>query len=353
VEYLRNTWYVGAWSADIAPGAILARKMLEEPIVFVRMQSGELSAFYDRCPHRFAPLSRGHVVGETLMCGYHGLRFNGAGACAHNPHGNKKIPPGAVVRTYPVAEKHSIVWIWMGDEAPRPGEIPDFSVLDTAKPEFVSKRDYIVMQAGYGIITDNLLDLSHVNILHEGLLGNEEANEAEIELDVQGEIVTVRRLSCDVPVPKVFDLSFRQDGKNVDLWSDMRWNAPACLLLDTGVTTPGAGRAAGTAVIGLHLLTPETASTTHYHFAAVRVNPPQRSLEDEIAIRDEVSKYRRLIFETQDAPMIAEQQQRILIATDDPQPALMAIDAGPVRAQRILRERIARERQTKREPASV
>src|ERR1700731_404960 len=95
---LRNTWYVGAWSADVAPGTLLARTLLGEPIVFARTQSGEITALYDRCPHRFAALSRGQVHGELLMCGYHGLQYNAAGACVANPHGNKKIPPGAIVR---------------------------------------------------------------------------------------------------------------------------------------------------------------------------------------------------------------------------------------------------------------
>jgi phenylpropionate dioxygenase-like ring-hydroxylating dioxygenase large terminal subunit len=343
MTFLRNTWYVGAWSADVAPGTLVARTLLDEPIVFARTASGEVTALYDRCPHRFAALSRGHVSGEAVVCGYHGLQYDISGACIRNPHGNKTIPPGAIVRRFPTVEKHSIVWIWMGGEMPRPGEIPDFSVLDKAQPQFVSKRDYIVMRANYTIITDNLLDLSHVNILHEGLLGNEQANEAVIDLDVTDETVTVSRFSENVPVPKVFDLTFRQDGRPVDTWSEMRWNLPGCMLLDAGVTEPGAGRAAGTSVIGIHLLTPETETSTHYHFAAIRVNPPQRSPDEELAIRDEVSKYRRFIFETQDEPMIELQQQRILQARDNPRPAMLGIDAGPVRAQRILRQHIDHE----------
>ena len=192
----------------------------------------------------------------------------------------------------------------------------------------MSRRDYILIQAGYDLVTDDLLDLSHVNVPHDGLLGNAEAIVAEINMRVDGETVSDSRFSTDVPVPRVFDLSFRQDGRNVDTWTDMRWHVPACLRLEAEVTEPGTGRARGTAVVGIHLLTPETSLRTHYHIAAVLVDPPVGSPERELRIRDQVSRYRRTIFETQDAPMIAEQQRRILSSRDSPRPASLAIDAG-------------------------
>ena len=172
------------------------------------------------------------------------------GPCVTNvgkfPHGNHKIPPAATIRRYPVVEKHSIIWVWMGDRPPQPEAIPDFSILDSADPGMVSKRDYIVMKGNYAIITDNLLDLSDVNVLHDGLLGNAKAQEAEIEVDLSGETVTVSRLAANVPVPKIFDLSFRQNGQNVDTRTQMRWDVPGCLLLESGASEPGSGKAAGT-----------------------------------------------------------------------------------------------------------
>ncbi len=348
--FLRNTWYAAAWSADVAPGTLLGRTICEEPVVVGRTESGVLTALYDRCPHRFAALSSGKVVDEHIECVYHGLRFDVSGACVHNPHGNKKIPPAATCRRFPVIEKHSIVWIWMGDAEPQPAEIPDFSILDVAAPDSVTKRDYIMMNAGYELITNNLLDLSHVNSLHDGLLGNAAANDAEITVESDGSTVTARRFAKNVPVPKFMDLIFRQDGRNVDFWNEIRWNAPACMLLYAGVTEPETGKAAGTGFRGIHLLTPETEYTTHYMFTAVRDNPPLRSPEEEVAIRDEISRLRRFIFETQDEPMIATQQKRIRQAPDTPRPALLSIDAGPVRALRILHDRITQEQTSPKEP---
>ncbi len=47
-------------------------------------------------------------------------RIRRAGACVLNPHGNKRVPPSARVRSYPVVEKHRALWIWMGDKPADP-----------------------------------------------------------------------------------------------------------------------------------------------------------------------------------------------------------------------------------------
>jgi len=47
--------------------------------------------------------SLGEIVGETLRCGYHGLRFDCEGACVEIP-GQVNIPPRAKVRAYRVVD---------------------------------------------------------------------------------------------------------------------------------------------------------------------------------------------------------------------------------------------------------
>ena len=86
-----------------------------------RQGNGEVVALEDRCPHRFAPLSRGHIVGgNRIQCPYHGLEFDKTGACVLKPHGNKNIPSRARVKNYPVTEKHKAIWVWMGDQPAEP-----------------------------------------------------------------------------------------------------------------------------------------------------------------------------------------------------------------------------------------
>jgi nitrite reductase/ring-hydroxylating ferredoxin subunit len=103
--YLRNAWYVAAWSDDIGDDALVARTIMDEPIVLYRKAAGGVAAIEDRCAHRFAPLSMGKIVGgDRIQCPYHGLEFDGSGACVKNPHGTKSIPPRARVKSYPIIE---------------------------------------------------------------------------------------------------------------------------------------------------------------------------------------------------------------------------------------------------------
>src|SRR5262245_50628355 len=127
MEFLRNAWYVAAWSDELTRDRLLARTLLEEPVVLFRTATGQPAALFDRCPHRFAPLSRGRLKGDVIECGYHGLCFDRNGTCAHNPHNPGHVPPRAHVRSYALVERQGIVWIWMGEpERADPALVPDF-----------------------------------------------------------------------------------------------------------------------------------------------------------------------------------------------------------------------------------
>ena len=134
--------------------------------------------------------------------------------------------------------------------------IPDFSHLDVGAPGVLSKRDWMVLDVDYRLMADNLLDLSHVNFLHDGLLGHSGMVDADVVIEEDGDTLVVTRTSDGVVPPKLFDLMYRNDGEPVDTWAEMRWNAPGCLRNHAGVCPPGGARDDGMTVIGTHLLTP-------------------------------------------------------------------------------------------------
>ena len=119
-----NAWYAAAWSHEIKH-ELAARTVCEKDIVLYRRSDGEIAALEDACWHRLLPLSLGHLRGDEVVCGYHGLVFNAAGRCTYMP-AQDTINPSACVRAYPLVERHRLVWVWMGDPAlADPARIPD------------------------------------------------------------------------------------------------------------------------------------------------------------------------------------------------------------------------------------
>lgn len=342
LPFLRNAWYVAMWSQDLKVGELVGRTYLNEPVLLYRETGGRVNALEDVCPHRMAPLSMGKLVdGCKVQCAYHGLEFDGTGSCVLNPHASGRIPTAAKVRSFPVVEKHSLIWIWMGNREADPARIPDFRVLDGPLP--VSKRDWLKMEANYQLVVDNLLDLSHTAFLHEGILGSKETIKADLRLEHRESRIVVTRLMRDVPPPKFHDILFMRDGKNVDYWSNIHWSVPGCLINDTGITKPGAAASEGTGIFGTHFLTPETETSTWYHFAGVRQNPISWGEPIDSENMKQIADLRRYAFEVQDKGII-EGQQRIINQRGG-KPGFMPLetDLGTSQVWKIMQALIAEE----------
>lgn len=355
MQALKNAWYAAVWGADLEPGALVRRRLLGEDVVLFRSTDGTPRVLADACAHKLAPLHQGTLLPDgRLRCNYHGLVFDSEGQCVHNPHGAGQIPPAMKVQRYAAIERHSMVWVWMGDAPADPAQVPDFSVLDRGLPG--TKFDHLTMQADYQLINDNLLDLSHVSFLHRGLLGNQETENAEIEVTQTPNSVSVTRIMRNAPPPGLFALMYKKGAQRVDVWTTIRWTAPGTLLNDTVVCDPGQPPEDGTGIFGVHLLTPQDEHTTLYHFTSVRKGPQYVAPEDLDEVRRKLSELRRYAFEEQDAPMIAGQHEILAQRRrngQSVQPVLLNIDAGPLRARRLLEGLISAEGSRAGEAASA
>lgn len=343
--FLRNTWYPAAWGELVGEGQLFARRILGEPLVFFRLPDGSATALVDACPHRFAPLRLGTLLPDgRLQCGYHGLEFNGQGICVNNPHGNRQISPLAKVKSYTVVEKHRMLWIWMGNETPDATLIPDFSVLDTASATGMTRLDQIVIQANYLYVADNLLDLSHVDYLHKGYLSSGTPDSVDFKSTQEnGGIRMVTRVH-NAEISRMMKLLWKPEGGRGDVHTEMRWNAPTSFLLKTTATEPGAPVEEGTGMYGIHLLTPETETSTHYSFAAIRRNPMSWGEEADARIREELAVLRRYVFEEQDGLMIREQQRNMSDpGLDTRRPLYLQNDVALTQMRRALERMIAAE----------
>lgn len=338
MPYLRNVWYAAAWSDELGEG-LLARRLLDTPVVLYRAKDGRPVALDDRCPHRFAPLSLGRRVDDGIECGYHGLRFDCQGACSFNPHGDGRIPPRAQVRSYPMTDRHTLAWIWMGDPAlADPARIPELDFLDD--PQFQNVRGYTLANGHYELMTDNIMDLGHIEFLHAGLLGSDAVRKAASEVFQNGDDVHSHRTTRHEILPPFLQVWYEAGARPSSRWLNVRWSPAAAMKLTIGVLPEGDPRETARESQGCHLMTPESETSTHYFWAQGR-NWGER---DPAMDAGRLASMRKA-FDEQDKPMI-EAVQRNMGTTDleSLQPVMLATDGGPVRARRVLKELIARER---------
>lgn len=341
MKFLRNTWYVAAWDTEIQEAALFQRILLNEPVLLFRDEAGKVQAISDRCPHRFAPLHMGKHLGNAVQCPYHGLEFNGQGRCTRNPHGDGVIPKAAAVKTYPAVEKYSLVWVWMGD----PGKadenfIPDFSSLE---PEdfYIGKR-YLHVQANYVLESDNIMDLSHIQYVHPGTLGSSDVSQGKTRVEQRGDSVwSFREIQNEIMPDFLYKAMNIPQGTRVDRWIDVRWDAPANMMLFAGAVPTGRPREEGVNNPLPHLFTPETEKTSHYWFA---FSLPKAIGEMAVQIVEQQVASIEVPFRTEDLPMLKAQQKMMGDAEFwDLKPVLLAGDAGAVRARRVLDRLIAEE----------
>lgn len=340
MPFLRNAWYAACWSADLKDDAPLAKTLLGDPMVLWRGADGAPVALEDRCCHRHLPLSYGRVTGETLQCGYHGLEFDATGACVRVP-GQSRVPPDASVAAWPTVERHALVWIWPGDPAAADETaIPDLRWLDD--PGWTHSGGHLHLKADYRLLIDNLLDLTHVSYLHtQTIAGDKREATVPVTTTRDGDSIRVERWMIDFEPPPMFVAAAGGFAGNVDRWQLIRWRLPSIVTLDIGCADTGTGapegdRSRGISMWSNHIITPETETTTHYHWAFAR----NFRLDDPEATELLAEGGKQTFMED---VVVLEEQQRSLARVGDRPVVDINIDNAPLQFRRILAERIADE----------
>ncbi|MGE0742626.1 MAG: Rieske 2Fe-2S domain-containing protein [Hyphomonadaceae bacterium] len=347
--FLRNSWYVGAWSKELSEKP-LARRLLNEAIVMFRVGDGEVAALEDRCPHRHLPLSMGKVEASALRCAYHGMLFDRSGACLEVPS-QPTIPTNACVRSYPAVDRHGWVWVWMGEpEMADPELIPDFHRLTDPAHATVGKTNHVA--AGYKLVTDNLVDLSHVGYVHTSTIGNNEfTQKGHLKVEPTDRGVRVKRLVPDVPPPPAYIKTGRlPEGKNIDRWQIIDFIAPSFVHIHAGGAETGTGALEGRYDHALNFwiinaMTPETETSTHYFWASVRDFALGVEAVDKLLFGQVNEAF-------EEDRVVLEAQQKVLDEREDSWKVALGADAGSMQARRVLERLIAAETKTKAAAAS-
>ncbi len=332
-----NAWYATAWDHEVGR-QLLARTICNQKLVLWRRADGSVAAVEDACWHRLLPLSLGRLDGDDVVCGYHGLAFDGHGRCTRMPS-QERLNPSACVRAYPAVERHRFIWVWPGDPAlADPALIPDLHW--NHDPEWAGDGKLIHVKCDYRLVVDNLMDLTHETFVHGSSIGNAAVAETPFVTTHGERFATVTRWMTDIEPPPFWRGQLGKPG-NVDRWQIIRFEAPCTIAIDVGVAPAGTGalegdRSQGVNGFVLNTITPETDGTCHYFWAFARNYRIHEQLLTT-QLREGVSTIVR------EDEAVLEAQQRAIDANPGRPFYNLNIDAGSMWARRLIDRMVARE----------
>ena len=174
-EMIFGEWYPAARVETLRPGDTLVTTLLGIPMLLGRKKEGTLFALRDLCPHRGIPLSAGWFDGETVMCKYHGWRFEPcSGRCEEIPSltSHDHLEPTKIyANAFPVRERDGYAWVYVpaagagrvADETGLP-EVPDLPKFGEQFRAAHLSAD-LPCNVDHGII--GLMDPAHGPFVHQ------------------------------------------------------------------------------------------------------------------------------------------------------------------------------------------
>lgn len=109
-----------------------------------------------------AHLEEGRVVGESIVCPFHGFEYDTDGSCIGTPYG-KGLPARAQMRTWLVREQSGLVLVWFDAD----GKPPEWAVpaLDLQGWSSLIHRHYEI-ESHPQETTENSIDFGHFTSVH-------------------------------------------------------------------------------------------------------------------------------------------------------------------------------------------
>ena len=327
--FVRDLWYVAAWSDEI-DRSLCNLFILGRPVVVFRRRDGNVAALEDICPHRWLPLSMGRLHDDDVVeCDYHGFRFDPTGRCVGVPS-QREVPPLARVRSYPIVERPPLVWIYAGDpERAAPSRIPEMPELsDAAFRWIVCKVD---IDANYLLMHENVMDQTHFHHLHRDFAATPEWDRGQIEVETKNGRVVRRHVTLAAPAPPVAAFAGIEPGSPVDSESVGTFVQPG---LNTSTTTH---RARDSGQIGVlqtfHIFSPRSPTRTRYSIAVGTNFPAANLAKLEAGVRNATLEDKTAV----------EAVQRTRTAFAPALEVSVRADRAGLEARRLVRELIQAE----------
>lgn len=171
---IRSAWYAVCLAEDVSEHPQKTRIHGLDYVLF-RDSSGRPHALHAYCPHRGCDLSLGSVIGNELVCAFHGWRFNTAGQCMSIPSNTAQtnIPSAAKLNVYPVCDQAGFTWLYtkpvdQETETPTLELFPELAMDSWRLIPFQTTWD-----ANFCRVVESVLDVSHLPFVHPETTGED------------------------------------------------------------------------------------------------------------------------------------------------------------------------------------
>jgi len=167
----RNHWYPALFSHELGEGEVKGEYVLGERIAFKRVD-GRVYALEDRCAHRGVRFSaRPECYSKhTITCWYHGFTYNVTDGKLETIITQPESPLRLSIRTYPVAERTGLIFVFVGDLASPPPlewDIPPGFLQEGLVTRGVRR----VVNCDWRLGAENGFDFTHIYIhRNDGLI---------------------------------------------------------------------------------------------------------------------------------------------------------------------------------------
>ena len=184
IRPLHQNWWPVATTDSLQSDRPNPLQVLGKPLVtYFDSSTQEWKIMDDYCSHRFAPLSEGRLLDNSIQCAYHGWTFDGQGTCTNVPQQPDRVDKAKSVQAYSVREDLGMLWVWMDpSSAESLGEsiqLPIDQFLRKCYDKMGSGMCFMRdLPYGMEILGENLLDLSHLPFAHHSV-GNLDRNTAK------------------------------------------------------------------------------------------------------------------------------------------------------------------------------
>jgi 3-ketosteroid 9alpha-monooxygenase subunit A len=174
-------WFQVAYSHELANASAMPLRYFDTDLVLFRTEGGEARVLDAYCPHMGAHLGYGirdhagggaSVVGDSIVCPFHGWAYNGDGLCTNIPYAERLPPKVAkgepVIRSWPVRELNQVIYVWHHPEGKAPYFEPErVPEADPANEEWGSLKLFTWdINTHMQEIGENAVDGAHFHYVH-------------------------------------------------------------------------------------------------------------------------------------------------------------------------------------------